>query len=59
MQRCSFGEGIAFITLIVSAGAMDSESLIVPGIGCIASALILMAMGKKKEPAGTGSIQNQ
>lgn len=53
MQRCSFGEGAAFVALMLSAGAMDSKNIIVPGIGCIASAALLLLMaGKRKEPAG-------
>lgn len=35
--------------MLLSAGAMDSENMIVPGIGCVMSALLLLVAGRRKE----------
>lgn len=58
MQRCSLGEGIAFVALMLSAGAMDSENMIVPGICCIVLALSLLLVNKKKEFIGQAQSVN-
>lgn len=45
--------------LMLSASAMDSENMIVPGICCILSTLLFLLPGKRKEPAATGSDHNK
>ncbi len=54
----SVKEGAAFIALMLSAGAMDSENIVVPGIGCVVSALLLLVAGKRKKFAGRAQNRN-
>lgn len=44
--------GIAFIVLMLSAAALDGDNMIIPGAGCLASALILLRESKRRETMG-------
>ncbi len=44
--------GIAFIVLMPSAAALDSDNIVISGVGCLISALILLRMSKRREPMG-------
>lgn len=39
-------EGILFVLLILSASAMDSPNMVIPVVGCLVSALGLLAMSR-------------
>lgn len=45
--------------LMLSAAALDSDNIIIPGVGCLVSALILLYISKRKESAATGSNPNK
>ena len=42
IQKCNFVEGIAFITMMLSSSAMDSEKILFPGTVCLLSSTILL-----------------
>lgn len=45
----AFGEGFAFVSLILSVSAMDSESIILPTIISLTSAFALLRSAIKRE----------
>lgn len=51
MRGYHFRKGVAFVLLMLSAAAMDSEELIIPVTGCFISVLLLLSDSKKKGPA--------
>lgn len=53
IQKCNFVDGIAFITMMLSSSAMDSEKILFPGIVCLLSSTILLIESKRKRKHGT------
>lgn len=39
-------EGILFVTLMLSSSAMDSTNMVIPVVGCLVSAIGLLAMSR-------------
>ena len=47
-EKVGIGEGFWFISMMVSAAAMDSENPVIPGSICLVSALALLWISRKK-----------
>lgn len=53
---------VIFVLFLISAAAMDSENMIIPGVMCLVSICLLyiscrIEMSKKKESVATDSIK--
>ncbi len=48
-EKVGIGEGFWFMSMAVSAAAMDSENPVIPGSICLVSALALLWISRKEE----------